>query len=73
MFNWEEINQEKYFFYSMLRRNFEFENEFQILENKKFNNTENVAYFGIDRNGEYKIRNQVEVLYYNNSKTFDSI
>jgi len=70
MFRWEENTQDKYFFYAMLRRKFEFPNEFQILENKKFNNTENVAYFGIDSKGEYKIRNQVRVLYYNNSKTF---
>lgn len=73
LFNWpsaEEIVKDKYFFYSMLRRNFGFETEFSILENNKFGNIENVAYFGINENTDETVRKQVEVLYYTDEENF---
>lgn len=73
LFDWpqeDEVTPDKYFFYSMLRRDFEFEYEFDVLENKKFGNTENVEYFGIKENAEELLRGQVEVLYYTNSEDF---
>lgn len=73
LFNWpsaEEIVKDKYFFYSMLRRNFGFETEFSILEYNKFGNIENVAYFGINENTDEIVRKQVEVLYYTDEENF---
>lgn len=67
LFNWPqngEIVKDKYFFYSILRRNFVFETEFSMLENSKFADTENVAYFGINEQTDDSVRAQVEVLYY---------
>ena len=54
----------------MLRRDFEFENEFTILEKNKFGNEENVEFFGINSETEESVRNQVEVLYYTNENDF---
>lgn len=73
LFNWpsaEEFVEDKYFFYSILRRNFGFENEFSILENNKFGNTENVEFFGINEETDEIVRDQVEVLYYTDKENF---
>ncbi len=73
LFNWpsaEELVKDKYFFYSMLRRNFEFETEFSILENNTFGNTGNVEYFGINEETDETVREQVEVLYYTDENNF---
>lgn len=73
LFNWPsegENVKDKYFFYSILRRNFGFENEFSVLENNKFGNTENVEYFGINEETDPVVRDQVEVLYYTNKESF---
>ncbi len=61
----------RYLFYAMLKKKFEFENEFKKLENAKFaDKYENVKYFGIDEDTEEIVRNQVEVLYYNSDSDF---
>lgn len=71
LFEWPEVpSPNRYFFYSMLKREFEFEKEFKILENKNFAETENVQYFGIDNSTSEEVRNQVSVLYYNQSDDF---
>lgn len=73
LFRWpseNEIVKDKYFFYSILRRNFGFENEFSVLENNKFGNTENIEYFGINEETDEIVRNQVEVLYYTDKENF---
>lgn len=73
LFSWpsaDEIVKDKYFFYAILRRNFGFENEFSILENNSFGNTENVEYFGINEETDEIVRNQVEVLYYTDKENF---
>lgn len=69
VFDWTE-EKDKYLFYTMLRRDFEFENEFTILEKNKFGNEENVEFFGINIETEESVRNQVEVLYYTNENDF---
>lgn len=60
----------KYLFYVMLKREFEFENEFTILEDGTFGTTENVNYFGIDAETSKVVREQVEVLYYNSEDNY---
>lgn len=73
LFNWPKENEkpeDEYLFYSMLRRNFEFENEFSKLGENKFGNSENVEYFGINNETDEVVRNQVEVLYYNDENDF---
>lgn len=73
LFRWpqaDEIVKDKYFFYSILRRNFGFENEFSILENNKFGKTDNVDFFGINEETDEVVRTQVEVLYYTDKENF---
>ncbi len=59
---------DRYFLYSMLYREFEFNKKFDIF-NDKFKDKENIEYFGIIKdNGE--IRKQIKVYYFNNSDDF---
>ena len=67
--DWENRGQ-RYFLYAMLKRNFEFVNEFEILEKSNFKETENVEYFGIKESKNDTLREQVYVLYYENEKDF---
>lgn len=69
-FNWEESGPEDYFLYAMLKKEFEFENEFEELENGNFGNYENVKYFGIENDESGLLKNQVQVLYYNSKDDF---
>lgn len=69
-FNWENRNPEDYFLYAMLKKQFEFPKVFTQLEDGSFRNHENVKYFGIDKNTEDQVREQVEVLYYNSKENF---
>lgn len=69
LFDWEDRG-ERYFFYSMLKREFEFLNEFEILDKANFKDTENVEYFGIESSESNSLRNQVSVLYYKNENDF---
>ncbi len=62
-FEWEEESQ-NIFLYAMLKKEFKFETAFTKLSNGKFNNYNNVKYFGIDGTTKDKVRKQVEVLYY---------
>lgn len=72
----EALDQEgddtnRYIFYTMLKKEFNFENEFSILEPSSFGNkTKNIKYFGVDSDTDFKARRQVEVLYYNSDKNF---
>ena len=64
-------NVNRYFFYVMLRRSFEFLTEFDELENGAFGNIYNdVEYFGIDKNSDKELDSQVDVLYYNSQDDF---
>lgn len=70
-FEWIVKDPKDYFLYVMLKKEFEFEKEFEELENGKFNNFDNVSYFGIKASNENsEIRNQVKVLYYNTKDDF---
>lgn len=78
-FNWEEeaLNDPKnpdvnrYFFYTMLYRKFEFLKEFDKLDNDEFGNEyKDIKYFGIDKNTEEEIGDQIKVLYYNSKDDF---
>lgn len=61
----------RYFFYTMLYRKFEFLQEFDKLDNDKFGNEyKDVKYFGIDKNTNNSVGNQITVLYYNSKDDF---
>ncbi len=60
----------KYFIYAMLKKEFEFENEFDELDDGKFGEYNDVEYFGINSNSNELLRNQVQVLYYNSKEDF---
>lgn len=63
-------NYKRYFFYSMLYREFEYKYKFNKLDPASFGKYENVKYFGISKNTNDKVRNQVTILFYNNSDDF---
>lgn len=59
---------DRYFLYSMLYREFEFNKKFDTF-NDKFKDIKNVEYFGIIKESNL-IRNQIKVYYYNNENDF---
>ena len=71
-FEWKESEAETkgYFLYAMLKKNFEFPNEFTVLDNGEFGNYKNVKFFGINSKTDNVTRKQVEVLYYNSAENF---
>lgn len=70
-FDWYDAEPgEAYFLYTMLKKDFEFPNEFDELEDGKFGDYDNVKYFGIDENTEKQVKDQVQVLYYNSKNDF---
>lgn len=61
----------RYFFYTMLYRKFDFLQEFDKLDNDKFGNEyKDVKYFGIDKNTNNSVGDQITVLYYNSKDDF---
>lgn len=60
----------RYFFYTMLYREFEYKSKFSILDNAKFGEYEDVKYFGVNKNSKEKVREQIEVLFYNSKNDF---
>ena len=70
-FDWYNAEPgEAYFLYTMLKKDFEFPNEFDELEDGKFGDYDNVKYFGINEDTEEQVREQVQVLYYNSKNDF---
>lgn len=70
-FGWDDAEPgEAYFLYTMLKKDFEFPNEFDELEDGKFGDYDNVKYFGINEDTEEQVREQVQVLYYNSKNDF---
>lgn len=70
-FEWENRDPKDYFLYAMLKKEFQFEKDFEELDNGKFTDYENVSYFGIKKSSESEeLRNQVKVLYYNSKDDF---
>ena len=59
---------DRYFLYSMLYREYEFNKKFDTF-NDKFKDIKNVEYFGIIKESNL-IRNQIKVYYYNNENDF---
>lgn len=59
---------DRYFLYSMLYREFEFNKKFDTF-NDKFKDKENIEYFGIIKDNE-EIRNQIKVYYFNDENDF---
>lgn len=60
-----------YVFYTMLKRNFVFETPFDILtEVGTFKNYMNVKYFGVKESSDLAMKNQVDVLYYDDASSF---
>lgn len=61
----------KYLFYAMLKKEFNFENDFNELDAGAFGTKyKDVKYFGIEKNSDSKLYDQVEVLYYNAENDF---
>lgn len=61
----------KYLFYAMLKKEFNFKNDFDELENGSFGEKyKDIKYFGIDKKSNSKLYSQVEVLYYNSENDF---
>lgn len=77
-FNWDEknlnhddeSNSKRYFFYSMLYREFEYNYKFKELEKGSFKNAKDIKYFGTDEKSKGKVRSQITVLFYNNEQDF---
>jgi len=78
LFDWSEAglndpnnpNIDRYFFYVMLYRKFEFLQEFNNLENGSFGKYNDIKYFGISDSSKAEVKNQIEVLYYNSPDDF---
>ena len=64
-------SEEKYLLYAMIKKDFEFIEHFKKLgKNVFYGSTEDVEYFGLESYGDYKTRNSINVLFYNNDKDF---
>lgn len=60
----------RYFFYTMLYREFEYKSKFSVLDNAKFGESEDIKYFGVNKNSKEAVRKQIEVLFYNSKEEF---
>ena len=75
-FDWSESSLdngsssfERHIFYTMLYREFKYNTKFVELDEDKFNDKENVKYFGVkDNKDAYK--NQIQIIYYNDENDF---
>lgn len=69
IFDWS--NKDGYFFYSMLKKDFNFLTQFDILEADAFNSIGKVKYFGINDSSKRKeLSKNVRVLFYNNENEY---
>lgn len=69
-FDWENARPEDYFLYVMLKKEFEFETEFEEVENGKFGEYDDIEFFGIETDETGSLRSQVQVLYYDSKDNF---
>ena len=63
-----ETDPRRILLYSMLYREFEYENPLDELQNGTFKNVENVRYFGINDESDPELYSQIEVLHYDKIK-----
>ena len=63
-------NVDRYLFYTMLYREFEFEYEFDKLDNAKFKDVEDIQYFGIETRTDNKVRRNINVLFYQDEDNY---
>lgn len=61
---------DRYFFYTMLYREFEYKTKFRELDKDNFGKYENIKYFGIDNDSNKKVRDNISVLFYNSNDDF---
>ena len=61
---------DRYFFYTMLYREFNFNHKFSKLKNANFGKYENIKYFGIDSKTKDIVGEQIEILFYNSKDEF---
>lgn len=64
------LDVRRYFFYTMLYREFEYKSKFSVLDNAKFGEYEDIKYFGVNKNSKEAVRKQIEVLFYNSKDDF---
>lgn len=74
-FTWEKNETDakgKYFFYTMLKKVFNFKYEFKDLEDGNFEGDtyKNIKYFGTDGTSDEQVKDQIKILYYNNDEDF---
>ena len=70
-FDWSAGGENDYFLYCMLKKEFEFPVAFKKLGEGTFADIYNdVEYFGLEKDSEEEIRNQVRVLYYESDDKF---
>ncbi|MBR5304409.1 MAG: hypothetical protein IKU37_06250 [Candidatus Gastranaerophilales bacterium] len=67
--DWSE-GDGKYYAYAMLKKEFEFFEEFDKLENANFNNKGKFEYFGIKENSKEILDENVKVLFYNGKNDY---
>lgn len=61
---------DKYIIYAMLKKDFEFKNEFNKLGKSAFGEDQSAEYFGVLKGSKDDITNGVKVLFYNNPEDF---
>ncbi|MCM1004650.1 MAG: hypothetical protein NC408_09980 [Candidatus Gastranaerophilales bacterium] len=61
---------DKYLIYAMLKKDFEFKNEFKRLGKYSFGEEQTAEYFGVGKNSKDEFEDSVKVLFYNNSDDF---
>ena len=74
-FDWSEkgttaSDPKRYFFYTMLYREFEYLYKFDTLDNGNFGKYKDVEYFGIDNKSNEELKENIRVLYYNSKDDF---
>jgi hypothetical protein len=70
LYNPDNLNVKRYFFYTMLYREFDFLNAFDKLEDGNFGKYTGIKYFGIDKYTKDSVGEQIDVLYYNSKEDF---
>ena len=63
-------SNDRYIIYAMLKKDFEFKNEFQKLGKGDFGNGQSAEYFGITKGHKDEFADSVKVLFYNNSRDY---